>query len=823
MLNGETKRKIQSLRDTLVGKLPSPTDQVKQITLGLIYKFMSDIDKENVDLLGGKSFFNGEYEKYSWENILDPAISSYERVIRYSEGLDKMNLNPNIPELFRNIFKGAYLPYKDPAILSQFLKEIDMGFKYEHSEDLGDAFEFLLSIMSTQGAAGQFRTPRHIINFIVKVVQPNKNDRILDPACGTAGFLISAYKYILENNKADDSNKPGSGLTLAEKNKLTENFVGYDISPDMVSLSLVNMYLHKFANPNIKEYDTLTNDDLWDEDFDCIMANPPFMTPKGGIRPHKRFAIQANRSELLFVDYIAEHLLANGKAGVIVPEGIIFQSTNAYKALRKMLVDDNYLYAVVSLPAGIFQPYAGVKTSILFMDKALASKADNILFVKIENDGFDLGAQRRDIDKNDLPLALEVILRYKKCLLNNEELQFKESEKNITNIAKKEKIRESGDYNLTQQRYEVIIKKNSIYPLVELKDCLIEKDLRNREDKNLKYKVWSVSNTLGFINSSDYFNKKVASDNVENYKIVLPNFFAYNPSRINVGSIALNNTENIGIVSPMYVVFDINKKSLNRDYLFKLLKSAIGIELINKFSIGSVRKTLRFTDLVKIKIPLPPLEIQQEIVEELNEYQKIIDGARQVVENYKPRIKIDPSWQYDELNNIAEIISGQSPAGKYYNKDKIGLPFYQGKTNFGDIYLKEPTEWTKEYTKIAEKNDILITVRAPVGPVNLNPFKICIGRGLAAIRAHPNFNYLFVFYYLKSIEKEIQSNGKGSTFDSINRDQIGKIRIPIPDIELQNKIVKKINEEQILIESNKKLIEIYEQKIKEKINKIWEK
>src|SRR4030042_5325138 len=111
MLNRETKRKIQSLRDTLVGKLPAPTDQVKQITLGLIYKFMSDIDKENVDLLGGKSFFAGEFEKYSWDNILDPSISSYERVMLYSEGLDKMNFNPNIPELFRNIFKGAYLPY----------------------------------------------------------------------------------------------------------------------------------------------------------------------------------------------------------------------------------------------------------------------------------------------------------------------------------------------------------------------------------------------------------------------------------------------------------------------------------------------------------------------------------------------------------------------------------------------------------------------------------------------------------------------------------------------------------------------------------------
>src|SRR5258706_6673114 len=136
------------------------------------------------------------------------------------------------------------------------------------------------------------------------------------------------------------------------------------------------------------------------------------MTPTGGIRPHKKFTVQANRSEVLFVDYIAEHLSINGRAGVIVPEGIIFQSSDAYKALRKMLVE-NCLWAVVSLPAGVFRPYSGVKTSILFLDKELAKKSDSILFIKIDNDGYDLGAQRREIDKNDLPLALMLINSYK--------------------------------------------------------------------------------------------------------------------------------------------------------------------------------------------------------------------------------------------------------------------------------------------------------------------------------------------------------------------------------------------------------------------------
>jgi len=265
--------------------------------------------------------------------------------------------------------------------------------------------------MGSQGDAGQFRTPRHIIDFIVAAVDPKKDETICDPACGTAGFLISAFKHILKENKE----KP---LTPDERKNLMDHFVGYDISPDMVRLSKVNLYLHGFPNPTIFEYDTLSSEEKWDESFDVMLANPPFMSPSGGIRPHKRFSVQANRSEVLFVDYILEHLRPNGRAGIIVPEGIIFKSATAYKALRKLLIEDGLL-AVVSLPAGVFNPYAGVKTSILLFDNGLAKKTKNILFLKIQNDGYDLGAQRRKIDKNDLPQALEIIKEYKTALKEN--------------------------------------------------------------------------------------------------------------------------------------------------------------------------------------------------------------------------------------------------------------------------------------------------------------------------------------------------------------------------------------------------------------------
>lgn len=374
MLDQETKRRIDTARDILVGKLPNPQAQVEQITIAMIYKFMDDMDKEAMEFGGEKTFFNGEFEKYSWTKIFDPKLGGFEMLALYGEAIVKLNQNPNIPQLFRDIFKNAFLPYRDPETLKLFLKIIN-EFHYDHSEKLGDAFEYLLSVLGSQGDAGQFRTPRHIIDFMVAIMQPKKDETICDPACGTAGFLISAYKFILNENTKKNK---GDLLTPDDKKKLINHFTGYDISAEMVRLSLVNMYLHGFPTPKIYEYDTLTSEDRWGDYFDVILANPPFMTPKGGIRPHKKFAMQANRSEVLFVDYIMEHINpTTGRAAVIVPEGIIFQSAGAYKELRKLLLDKNFLYGVVSLPAGLFQPYSGVKNQFCFWIKLLQKRQTN--------------------------------------------------------------------------------------------------------------------------------------------------------------------------------------------------------------------------------------------------------------------------------------------------------------------------------------------------------------------------------------------------------------------------------------------------------------
>lgn len=252
MLDADTKRRIDTARDILVGKVPDPKSQVEQVTIALIYKFMDDMDAESEELGGERNFFAGEFAKYGWAKLMQPGIGGHEVLNLYAEAITRMPENPGIPALFRDIFNNAFLPYRDPETLRAFLKVIN-EFTYDHSERLGDAFEYLLSVLGAQGDAGQFRTPRHIIDFIVAAVEPKKDEVVLDPACGTAGFLISAYKHVLATNTRSDGQ---STLTPDERGRLADNFKGYDISPDMVRLSLVNMYLHGFREPHIHEYDS---------------------------------------------------------------------------------------------------------------------------------------------------------------------------------------------------------------------------------------------------------------------------------------------------------------------------------------------------------------------------------------------------------------------------------------------------------------------------------------------------------------------------------------------------------------------------------------
>lgn len=421
MLNSEVKKRINDLHDILVGQLPLPSERLELITVSLIYKFMEDMDNKAKKIGGKPSFFVKSLAKSSWSSVMNYKPTAKENaatklVENFSTAIRNIAKAEHIPDFFRSIFNNVSIRITNGKILKSFMDEISK-FEYIHSEELGNAFEHLLKTVGNQKENGAFRTPRNIIHFIVNVVDPQKSDTILDPACGTGGFLIEAATHIKKQNTSpqykNDPNKWGD-LLKSWKGKLSENIQGYDNTPLMVRLSKVNMFLHQLTDPQIHEYDTISSYTRWNDKFDVILANPPFMTPKGGVKAHDKFKIQAKKAEVLFSDYILEHLKPGGKAGIIVPEGIIANSSNNdFIDLRKWALKEMGLWAVVSLPAKIFEPYSGVKTSILLIDRNLAKNRKDIILLKIENDGFSLNKNRTEIKQNDLPEAEQILKLYK--------------------------------------------------------------------------------------------------------------------------------------------------------------------------------------------------------------------------------------------------------------------------------------------------------------------------------------------------------------------------------------------------------------------------
>ena len=840
MLDTDTKRRIDTARDILVGKVPDPKSQVEQITIALIYKFMDDIDADSEELGGERKFFAGEFAKYGWAKLMSSGLGGYDTLNRYAEAITRMRENPGIPPLFRSIFDNAYLPYRDPETLRAFLKVID-EFTYDYTERLGDAFEYLLSVMGAQGDAGQFLTPRHIIDFIVAIVDPQKDESVLDPACGTAGFLISSYNHIKAANTDEERQ---STLTPDDRGRLADNFKGYDISPDMVRLSLANMYLHGFAKPHIFEYDTLTSDDRWDEHADVILANPPFMSPKGGIRPHNRFSVQSKRSEVLFVDYMAEHLTPTGRAGIIVPEGIIFQSQKAYTQLRKMLVED-YLVAVVSLPAGVFQPYSGVKTSILILDRALARRTDRLAFFKVEHDGYDLGAQRREIDKNDLPQVAEAIREHINMDGQDKDRkhQVKESRASYASmldelvqqgaalIVAKDKLAADGDYNLNADRYREARSTRSEWPFVRVRD-VFRRSTETVLPGALKGPV-SYVGLQNIMQNSGRLSGEVFTDDPARIKSLKSLFYQgdilYGKLRPNLNKVWLADRKGI-CSTDIFVIQPLDKRALTNLYAH-ILRS----EYFNNAVMGQLRGAqlprVGWQSFASLHIPLPPLSVQQEIVAEIEGYQRVIDGARAVVENYRPHIAIAPDWPLIELGKVCVVERGASPRPirEFTTESPDGVNWIKiGDAEVGSKFITKTKERITpdgaSRSRWVKPGDFILSNSMSFGRPYIMAIEGCIHDGWLLLREQSDRiiqDFLYHILGSKHVYEQFQRAATGGVVNNLNSRLVRGVNIPIPPIHVQEHVVAEIEAERALVEANRELVERFERKIAAAIGRVW--
>lgn len=813
MLNSETKRHIDAARDVLVGVAPNPTTQIDQITYALIYKFMDDMDQASVKVGGEASFFVGDLEKYAWSNLMSTRMGNQEKMDLYSEALTKFSEAKQLPELFRTIFRAAFLPYRSPETLGLFLKEISY-FDYTHPEELGNAYEYLLSIMSSQGDAGQFRTPRHIIDFIVDVVNPTKDDKVLDPACGTAGFLVSTYNHILEQHDGkDDPKKKEKPLTPDERKKLMSNLQGYDIDPTMVRIAQVNMYLHQFKNPQIFQYDSLTSEERWNDKYDVILANPPFMSPKGGIKPHNKFGVASNRAEVLFVDYIMNHLKPKGRAGIVVPEGIIFQSGKAYKELRRNLIE-NGLFAVVSLPGGVFQPYSGVKTSILLIDNELAKEKSEIAFVKISADGFDLGATKRPVSENDLPGALEFL---------HEWATGKNTESPLVTLVTKDKIAANGDYNLSGDRYKTRTDyTNAKWPIVKLNSiCNLVRGVtfakKDEVDMN-GHGVLTASNLL-LDGSLDLNNIKLISREIEfkeSQKLFQGDIFIClaSGSQSHVGKVAY-------VSSPLDLHFGgfmgairVESNLIDSRYLYFLLRNNKFNDYLSTAITGANIKNLSAEILGNYEIPLPPLAFQEQIVAELDGYAAIISGAKQIVDNWKPRIDVDPTWELFQLGDLIDVLDSKRKPITKADRKSGPYPYYgaTGVLDYVDDFI------------FSERLVLLGEDGAKWDSGEKSAF-IADGKYWVNNHAHvfrPNRDKLNDVYVVTILNQmNLMPFITGVTVPKLNQERMRAIELPLPPLDVQNELVKVIESERSGVEAAAKLVNIYESRVKESIARLW--
>ena len=424
MLKPELKSKINQLWDKFwSGGMSNPLTAIEQISYLIFMKRLEDLDNQHQRLADLKneaydSVFKGN-EDCRW---------SHWKNFRAEEMLEHVRnkVFPFIKEIrrgedtsFSEYMKDAQFLIPKPSLVQEAVNIInELNITAQNQDTQGDIYEYLLSELKTSGKNAQFRTPRHIIRMMVELVNPKLGDKICDPACGTAGFLINAYEYILRTNtnedmiKYDEEGAPynliGDRITdkrlwdLLRRNSL----FGFDFESTMVRISSMNMILHGIEHPNIALQDTLSKSFPHKREYDVVLANPPFTGSIDKSDISDNFRVLTTKTELLFFELFHNLLAMGGRAAVIVPNGVLFGSSNAHKQIRKLLLDNCQLEAVISMPSGVFQPYSGVGTAVLVFIKG--GSTENVWFYEMQADGYTLDQKRTLIDgKGDIPDIIE--------------------------------------------------------------------------------------------------------------------------------------------------------------------------------------------------------------------------------------------------------------------------------------------------------------------------------------------------------------------------------------------------------------------------------
>lgn len=463
MITGELKNRIDGLWDIFAaGGLTNPLEVIEQITYLMFIHDLDDADntraKESAMLgLPYKSIFSGEVEigertiegnQLKWSVFHDmPAAKMYSIMQEWVFPFIK-ELHGNKESAYSKYMGDAIFKLPTPLVLSKVVDSLDEIYKSmkdaKQMDIRGDVYEYLLSKIASAGRNGQFRTPRHIIRMMVELMDPEADDVICDPACGTSGFLVSAAEYLKETKKDEIF------YNKAKKDHYMNGmFHGFDMDRTMLRIGAMNMMTHGIDNPFIEYRDSLSDQNTDREKYSLILANPPF---KGSldydsVTPDLLKMCKTKKTELLFLALFIKMLKVGGRCACIVPDGVLFGSSTAHKAIRKQIVEENRLEAVISMPSGVFKPYAGVSTAILIFTKTGHGGTDNVWFYDMQADGLSLDDKRSPVNENDIP---DIIERFRN---RDKEVERARTEKSF--FVKKDEIKEN-DYDLSINKYKEV-------------------------------------------------------------------------------------------------------------------------------------------------------------------------------------------------------------------------------------------------------------------------------------------------------------------------------------------------------------------------------
>lgn len=449
MITGELRSKVDKIWETFwTGGITNPLEVIEQFTYLLFIKGLDDkeIVKENDALLLGIDFdrtFQENKQNLRWSKFKNFEAETMYDVVANEVFPFIKSLHTNKDSAYAKYMGDAIFKIPTPLMLSKIVDGIDNIDMDENKDTKGDLYEYLLSKVATAGTNGQFRTPRHIIDMIVKLMKPTPQDVIVDPAAGSAGFLVSSQAYLRENH---------ADLFLVQglKEHFNNNmFYGFDMDRTMLRIGAMNMMLHGVDNPNIEYKDSLSEVNTDKDKFSLVLANPPF---KGSLDYEQVSAdllkvTKTKKTELLFLALFLRILKMGGRCASIVPDGVLFGSTGGHKSIRKEIVENHKLEAIISMPSGVFKPYAGVSTAIMIFTKTGTGGTDKVWFYDMKADGYSLDDKRNPVEDNDIN---DIVERFSN--LDNE-VNRKRTEKSF--FVPVEEIRDNG-YDLSINKYKEI-------------------------------------------------------------------------------------------------------------------------------------------------------------------------------------------------------------------------------------------------------------------------------------------------------------------------------------------------------------------------------